>query len=216
VRFGSFVVAISLTFCAGYLKIIDTKGKAPSQGAKASEYRNCQADPNTVIYDGHYPSHSTLSTVVPPIEIYHPIFAKFLYLVENPELTNRDIKLVGQLLESLSVVSSANETQLNSKIHQLLRQILELEIVDEPNTDEPSADGVYMITVGNQWIRVPSLIMECKNELGSGGCHPSIQAGLTMRRSWIQPDVSFLLFYTLPFSSFPSKSQFAIAVAALL
>ena len=215
-RFGSFVVAIPLTFCAGYLNTIETKGTSPSQAAKAAQYRKFQANPNTIIYDGRRPSNSTSPTVAPPIEIYHPIFAKFLNLVENPKLSNKDIELVGQFLYLLSEVSSSVGNQQNAEIRQILRQILELDIVEEPNTDKTSADGVYMITVGSECIRVPLWFLERKKELGAGGCDPSIQAGLSMRRSWIQPDVSFLLFYTLPFSSFPRDRQFAIPVAALL
>jgi len=43
-----------------------------------------------------------------------------------------------------------------------------------------------MFVINN--IRIPILIVELKKELGDGGYDPSTQAGLIMRRSWIQED----------------------------
>ena len=91
---------------------------------------------------------------------------------------------MGQLLHYLSMVTSVAESDLNGAIRRKLTQILELEIVDELKTDESSLDGVYMITVTNECI--PLAFVERKKEVGAGRFDPSTQAGITMRRSWIQ------------------------------
>ena len=39
--------------------------------------------------------------------------------------------------------------------------------------------------------RIMFLILELKRELGEGGCDPTTQAGLSMKRSWIEPSVGY-------------------------
>ncbi|KAF9565850.1 hypothetical protein CPC08DRAFT_141691 [Agrocybe pediades] len=83
----------------------------------------------------------------------------------------------------LSGISLA-ETERNDEIRKHLTKILGFNLHEEPNTDKSIADGVHIHVVDN--VRVASLIMELKRELDDGGSDPSIQAGLMMKRTWIQ------------------------------
>jgi hypothetical protein len=98
----------------------------------------------------------------------------------------------------LSVIDTL-EPKPNAEIRTKLTEILGLDVHEEPNVDKSSADGVHMFIVDQ--MRLPLLIVELKRELGDGGCDPSTQAGLSMRRSWIQDKVS-LIFYPPPLSHF--------------
>lgn len=90
----------------------------------------------------------------------------------------------------LSIIDTS-ELKRNGEIRTKLTEILGLDVHEEPNVDKSSADGVHMFIVDR--MRLPLLIMELKRELGDGsGCDPSTQVGLTMRRSWIQHDVSLI------------------------
>jgi hypothetical protein len=95
-----------------------------------------------------------------------------------------------------------------------LTEILGFDVRDEPNIDKSSADGVHVFVVNS--MRLPLLIMELKRELGDGGCDPSAQVGLTMRRSWLQDDVSVSFYCLLVFfPPFHSGRAFATSAAAL-
>ena len=53
------------------------------------------------------------------------------------------------------------------------------------------ADGVITLQIGDD--RIVFLIIELKRELGEGGCDPATQAGLSMRRTWIELSVGYNL-----------------------
>lgn len=207
-----------LTPCTGYETILKTKGLTPSRGAKSTEYPAVQADPHTAIHDGRYPPNPMFSTTAPPLEIFHPVFAGFLHLIRDEKIqpTNQDLKHVRELFSYAAMVGNA-EVPRNAEIRTRLTRILELPVHEEPNTDRTCADGVHMIKVGD--VRIPLLIMELKRELGEGGCDPSTQVGITMRRSWIQGDVSLFMSLLVLFSQSlyaHSELQSAIGAAALL
>jgi hypothetical protein len=76
----------------------------------------------------------------------------------------------------------------NEEIRQKIRRILGLDIHEERNADTTGGDAVYMLMVGDA--RIPLCIAEFKKIFGEGGCDPSIQTGITFRRTWILPSVS--------------------------
>lgn len=115
------------------------------------------------------------------------------------------------------MVGSVLEVPRNAEIRKRLTRILGLPVHEEPNTDKTSADGVHMIMVGD--VRIPLLIVELKRELGEGGCDPTTQVGISMRRSWIQQDVSLFMSHLFLFSRSlyaHSELKSAIGAAALL
>jgi hypothetical protein len=60
---------------------------------------------------------------------------------------------------------------------------------EERNPDNSKPDGV--ITVDLDDYRIPIVFVEVKREVGEGGCDPSAQVSLSMRRSWIHSSVSY-------------------------
>ena len=82
------------------------------------------------------------------------------------------------------------ESSRNDQIRIRLRKILEQDIHEERNADGTSADAVCMLQVGG--CRISLLIAEFRRILGEGGCDPSIQAGITYRRTWIKESVGHI------------------------
>lgn len=113
----------------------------------------------------------------------------------------------------LSIIS-ASELKRNAEIRTKLTEILGLDIHEEPNIDKSSADGVYMFIVNK--LHLPLLIMELKRELGDSTCDPSTQAGLTMRRSWIQDDVSPISIRSSPHVLFFFHSDRELEISAVV
>jgi len=75
-------------------------------------------------------------------------------------------------------------------VRDKLSRILGVSLSKEENTDRTSADGLYVVVL--EYKRIPILILEFKREYGEGGSDAPMQAGLSMKRSWIQKDVSLL------------------------
>jgi hypothetical protein len=168
-----------------------TQGPTPSEGAKSNGYRKIQTNEAQVIYDGRRAQNGP-STIAPPIQIFHPIFDDFIHLVNDPGVqpTPDDLKKVQELMDYAAEVGRVEEGNggYNEGLRGRLRRILQLDVHVEPNLDATSADGVITLQVGDA--RIAFLILELKRELGEGGCDPSLQAGLSMKRSWINPSVS--------------------------
>ena len=86
-------------------------------------------------------------------------------------------------------VSEADETSYGWKIRDKLSDILGASLSREKNQDGKTfTDGLYVVVL--RYKRIPILILEFKPEYGEGGSDASTQAGLSMRRSWIDKDVS--------------------------
>ena len=81
-----------------------------------------------------------------------------------------------------------SESKNNEEIRKRLRRILKGEVHEGPNSDGTNPDGVIVLQIGD--VRVTILLMEFKRELGEGGSDPSHQAGLSMKRSWLENSVS--------------------------
>jgi len=177
----------------GYQKIVSTPGKSPSAGAKSKEYAEGQALEGQAIHDGRLPPNPKFFTVAPPVQIYHPIFDQFTQRLSDPSVqpTNNDIKQAQDLMHSLSYIGT-NEPSRNAMIRHKLREILDVDVRQEPNDDGTSSDGIHMFVVNG--FRIPLSHMEFKKELGDGASDPSTQVGLSMKRAWIQKAVS-LTFY---------------------
>ena len=177
----------------GYDKTVLTPGMTPSEGVKSTGYRKIQGDAAQAIYDGRRAPTGSISTIAPPIQIFHPIFDDFIHLVNDPDFqpTVDDIKHVQELMYFALVVGRIEEGQsgLNQGLRMRLRRILQAEVHVEPNDDGTKADGVITLQIGDG--RIMYLILELKRELGEGGCDPTTQAGLSMKRSWIEPSVGY-------------------------
>jgi len=165
-------------------------GSSPSQGAKSTGYRVTQGDDAQVIYDGRWAWDGISSTISPPIQLYHPVFDEFLYLANSPDTqpTAKDLRDVYEFMWFLSEVGRS-ENKLGEGLRARLTNILGFTIHEETIFHRTRPDGVITVQIGNT--RILTLIIELKRELGEGGCDPSIQVSLTMRRSWIDSDVGY-------------------------
>jgi hypothetical protein len=159
----------------------------PSEGAKSTGYCKIQGDNAQAIYDGRR-APTGPSTIAPPIQIFHPIFGDFIHLVSDPKFqpTVDDIKDVQELMYYASEVGRIKEGQrgFNTGLRKHLRRILQAEVHVEKNDDMTEADGVITLQIGDD--RIMFMILELKRELGEGGCDLTTQAGLSMKRSWIE------------------------------
>ena len=179
-----------------------TPGITPSEGAKATWYRKIQGDDAQVIYDGRRAPNGLISTVCPPIQIFHPIFDDFIHFVNDPDVqpTADDLKNVQELMYFASEVGRKEDRHdgHNDGLRELLRRILQAEVHEESNDDGTRPDGIITLQIGDA--RIAFLILELKRELGEGGCDPTIQAGLSMKHSWIGLSVGFNRIYPDPMS----------------
>ncbi|TFK31382.1 hypothetical protein BDQ12DRAFT_694237, partial [Crucibulum laeve] len=168
-----------------YRAFVAKKGLSPSRGAKASAYARIQAKSIEAIHDGRHPKHPRFETIAPPIEIFNPVFGRFLRHCHTVETSKKDLIKVQELMQLASEIWD-NEREYALKIRAKLSEVLRVSLSKEENADQTSADGVYSFTLG--YMRIPIFIMELKKEYGEGGCDASTQAGLSMKRSWLQVD----------------------------
>ncbi|GJJ16183.1 hypothetical protein Clacol_010463 [Clathrus columnatus] len=157
--------------------------KAPSVGAQLIHYRDIQRSPETRIYDGHYPPGPSYSTIAPPLELYHPIFNRFLGLIDHCSPTVDDLKHTQGLMNYLGELSSVDENVRNERINGYLSGILGRIIQPSENADKTKPDGVSSVLVG--MASVPLIIAEFKKSLGEGNCDPCIQASLIGGGAWL-------------------------------
>ena len=134
-----------------------------------------------------------ISTVAPPIEIFHPIFNDFIRLANDPDVqpTCEDLHNVRTLMSLVSQIFSTEENGkgINPQLRQVLSRILGDVVFQATNFDATAADGVITVTIGSA--HITTLILEWKKEIGEGGCDSSTQAGLSMKRTWLDPNVSY-------------------------
>ncbi|KAH9052698.1 hypothetical protein EDB87DRAFT_1715971 [Lactarius vividus] len=147
-----------------YNKTVATLGPSPSEGAKSTGYRKIQANVAQAMYDGRTVLDS-LSTISPPVTIFHTIFDEFISSVNdsNTHPTADDLKHVYEFMSIVSDISESEKTYSNGLLPQL-RRILKADVRQEQSPDGTRPDG---------------------REIGGGGCDPTTQVGLSMRRFWI-------------------------------
>ncbi|KAF8803065.1 hypothetical protein BYT27DRAFT_7260401 [Phlegmacium glaucopus] len=99
-----------------------------------------------------------------------PIFDDFIHLVNDPDVqpTADDLKIVQELMYFVSEVGRMEDRHdgHNEGLCKRLGHVLQAGVHAEPNPDGTKFDG---------------------QELGEGGCNPTTQVCLSMKRSWIDP-----------------------------
>jgi hypothetical protein len=169
--------------------MLETPGPTPSQGAKSTGYPAIQSHDALVIYDGRWASERIRPTIAPPIQLYHPVFAEFINLVNTPdtEPSPEDFENVYKLMCYLSQLGR-KEVDYSHGLSKHLTTILKRGVFGDPNPDGTRPDGVISLQIDNT--RFPILLMEVKRELGEVS-DPSTQVSLSMRRSWIDSEVGY-------------------------
>ncbi|KAH9062330.1 hypothetical protein EDB87DRAFT_1559239 [Lactarius vividus] len=135
------------------------------------------------MYDGRTVLDS-LSTISPPVTIFHTIFDEFISSVNDPNThpTADDLKHVYEFMSIVSDISESEKTYSNGLLPQL-RRILKADVRQEQSPDGTRPDGVITLQTNN--CRITYFFLELKREIGGGGCDPTTQVGLSMRRFWI-------------------------------
>lgn len=142
-----------------------------------------EADEARPICDGRRVG-AGIPTTSPPIYLYHPIFGRFIHMVEDPDVqpTVEDLKNVAELMYYLSLISTSELAyEYAEGLHQRLHILLRGDVLPRINSDGT-------ISVGGAWIQI--LILELQREMGEDGPGPTHQASLRMKRSWISPSAS--------------------------
>src|SRR5260370_10225454 len=115
----------------GYLNILKTPGPSPSHAAKLPQYRKSQGNINQMIFDGWRGPDSDISTIAPPIQMFHPIFNEFLSEAKTAELTHEDLNAIYKFMCSLSMVHKV-EDNYRPKLFKGLIHILQPTIDVKP------------------------------------------------------------------------------------
>ena len=146
-----------------------------------------QNNDTQVIHDGQH-APMGISTVAPPIEIFHPIFNDFIRLANDPDVqpTCEDLHNVRTLMSLASGVYLSKEYRKKIKA-QLCKTLVKILVNAEADDDETEADDILKMTINTA--QFMTLALEWRRELGEGGCDSSTQAGLSMKRAWLESNV---------------------------
>ena len=138
-----------------------------------------------------------LSTIAPPIQIFHPIFNDFTEFVKHPcaQPTVEDLDNVYQLMKTLSNIHWKEDTY-REKVREGISRILGTPILEVSNPDNTRPDSIIMGELDD--ISFPCAFFELKREAGEGGCDPTSQASLSMKRGWINKLVGYNRITLIP------------------
>ena len=168
----------------GFLNIVRHFGKAPSTAAKSDEYVKIQAKLEFAIHDGLYPkpvmncksNSKPMTTVAPPVHIFHLIFKQFISDANDPHLDlPREFLIQVQEFVSFTSQRKTSEPASNPEWRQFLSKLSKVGIHGDHNADGTHPDGISTIDITALGESVPFFIWEYKRILGEGGCDPSVQ-----------------------------------------
>lgn len=152
------------------------KRKPPSEDAKPEELHNTQISTRVDAVHNERPIHLTC----PPLQIYHPVFSKFLSNAFLPfsgdlETLRKTSQLMGasrQYYEHEWERADLLRSLLSTLVHPGFRDATSVPIDDD---DEFWPDGkVNSTRLWGSALPVCALL-EVKNEVGTGGCDPALQ-----------------------------------------
>ncbi|KAF9084454.1 hypothetical protein BGX27_003808, partial [Mortierella sp. AM989] len=121
----------------------------------------------------------------PPIALFHTVFGKFLRDINDRNLPISDerIKLTEDFLWKSADFYRNGNKRLNA-IMETLGYIIGDIVYAVCASTEARSDGVLVTSVGSQ--RAYRMILAGKNEIGTGGCDPTIQIAQCYRTYWSQ------------------------------
>ncbi|KAG8901058.1 hypothetical protein FRB99_005580 [Tulasnella sp. 403] len=127
----------------------------------------------------------------PPIYIYHPVFWQFHKLANDQSSTPtpEDVNAAFSLMVVASTVYETETLRLNAvlpEIQNLLGRSLHGTLGSYPYR----LDGI--IQTGHLGRDAPLLVIEAKNEIGTGQSDPAVQGSFSFRKLWTQDSLSAL------------------------
>ncbi|THH32634.1 hypothetical protein EUX98_g1567 [Antrodiella citrinella] len=172
--------------------------RAPSKRAVSKEYAKIQKRPDIAICDGYFVMTSggrgpAVVTLAPPVQLFHPVFGKFVSDVSNPNFVPDPA--VVSLIRDLTSTSAAVHTdehvfsdQIRPQLTGLLNSVLKQVLVNEKQT----ADSVGLKALPRTNCSAALVLSEHKRSLGEGGCDVTRQSGLSLLNWWKQRDVAVI------------------------
>ena len=165
----------------------------PSSVAEHREFLKMQQD---VVILNHRPPHC----VGPPIFLYHEIFSKFLddYTNEELELQTGHCAWTIELIEIMAKVYDIEDSRLREFRDHMISLTGQFSTAE--NEYKSKSDGILQTTTTSGQIGF-RVILEMKNEIGTGRSDPTIQAALSYAKYWAQSQV-LVCFYIIECMSF--------------
>ena len=120
-----------------------------------------------------------------PVHLFHPAFSTF---VQNFNGRDRMTAAEYSTAYQFNVASSQlydMESQRKAAIFESLHLAIHFHLV---NVDGTTPRGRILADRGDG-LPATIAICELRNEIGSGGCDPSIQGGLSYRKLWVADEV---------------------------
>lgn len=125
-------------------------------------------------------------TVGCTISIYHPVFSEFQTHLGNEELkpTADQVRNALKLLEIGQKVFRTENHRV-AELYPILSSLLLLPVEGSPSYFRYQPDGLIFTRRDNN-DAVPILVLETKNEVGTGGCDPEVQCAFSYRKLWCE------------------------------
>ncbi|CUA77963.1 hypothetical protein RSOLAG22IIIB_12942 [Rhizoctonia solani] len=156
--------------------LYDTRRCKPSFLAKPSQYKQFQAE-GPKIYNNRPQNADGL-----PIGLFHSVFDSFQRRINSASFSPTPLQL-SNTLPLLTVSQDLYKTEIGPNVRtealkSLLSKLLDHHI-RECSIPETKSGGVVQDSNGAY-----SMIVQVKNEVGTGGCDPSIQAAIAFANYW--------------------------------
>ncbi len=142
-----------------------------------------QKSERTALYDGFFTDDDGLQTIAPPIEIFHPVFGRFLQkLVDDKFEPSSEMVAEVSLFMQTAAKIIINENKVNEDRRTQLTKMFKRPFDQIQRQGGESADGVVLAQVGAPETRVNLVVFEYKRTIGEGGCDPLTQAEHSARK----------------------------------
>lgn len=164
-------------------------GVQVSELSKLSEFKKIQEGKDTPLLNGRPFENAGL-----PVWLYSEAFAFFLKEINAADVlpTARYLEVEGLLFSAQEIYS--NEAKRVTAIKPVLATILNNQILSE-TIPKCLAGGLISITDGP--LHAYSAILEVKNEIGTGGCDPSVQGAHSYAQCWSQLVRAVIVMFSL-------------------
>ncbi|KAG8944736.1 hypothetical protein FRC04_001589 [Tulasnella sp. 424] len=123
-----------------------------------------------------------VATVGCTISVYHPVFSQFQTHMENAELipTPDQARKAHKLLDIGQTVYATEDDRL-AELYPILSHLL-YPVEGPPSYLGFEPDGLIFVRTQND--AIPILVLETKNEIGTGGCDPEVQCAFSYQKLW--------------------------------
>lgn len=151
--------------------------QSPSTGAHLSQRVQTQTTARIdAVYNGR-----PLDLLGPPITIYHPVFTKFMRVMESPgELTSEELDTAQMFITEAAAYHKDKATRRN-RLSSLMSRAVHVDVLNRLHLSNGTctfvSDGVMLNTCTLPSDLMPLIgVHELKNEIGEDGCDPTAQA----------------------------------------